>query len=1829
MNGKQLYTQLKLGQINKNQLTDNEKGELYKFMVESNKISSNEVKPEIVKKYNLAETPKNVTPSTYTPSRSPDTNVPINTPTPRGNIVPDIGTKSTNPELELVDVLSNLSSPRSKAQPYVRQPMNDDITLLDRIKSGVSSIGKTTLGSGMSALGTNIERFSNPWELTPDYQKDIQKFTTENTGMKPFIDYNKELEQSRQKRSEQLQKAQELGIPNTLDIMQQSDRLLQSAAEDNQRGKQGLGKGGQIAYDILQGAGQMGADIGIGIATGTGLLPVIGVRSMGSGASEARQAGADINDQVAYGTLSAGIELATEKIVGGLPFAEKLGASGIADNTINKLASGIARSPRLAKALTYIGNMAGEGAEEMISEILSPVAQRLTYDPNADWATIEEVLYSGLMGAGVSGIMGGGVFLQGNPIVETLDTELNTIYQAIDNGTPATEQDLNKTVEFLQGLEQQYPDLQEYLQGHIEKVDRYKEQLGSFTNKPLEQPTTNEIQTVDTLVDDNANVPQNSSNDLTGDITDNTLQESNEDVTEVQEVQDQFADVDNMVDEPIKEIEMPTADYFMEEQEEVQENNNSNVDIEENIEQPTEDFPQGRKRIKSIVGDYGENLKGGGYTGWDVHENTIKSFDSKEKLIEHFNDKDVLADIYFNAYVPPISDGMFPQKQVSREQSEKIADVFNENFNQNIRDFIIERSNGSLDYDIFNDGNQEATAQAITEPTTNETIPNEQIAKEDTNVAQTEDKGIQEDLKTDVVEETTTETEITGPEVEGTVKAEDTPTEFKPTQEQINKLKSMNKKAKIERVMHNNVGELVVYSELKSGKKTAGFIKVNGVGSSNSKLNPDNFIDIENWEGLLAEIEQNTTTETNIENETKEEQIEETKEELKERVEDKQGVKLNQNETKDDVPPQFQGETPVLEGEEGYIQFAPTPITDKFMYDTPELEKQYKENRINKQSKISKFRELASEFKKAATRTYRELDPKDSENAEALKEFIRYPKIKSIAGDEATRILIDITQRENQELSKEEYSRFERFVFLADLMEEIKLGHQLPGLWTEESVKNNHERLKQSLTPNIEKALERRKEYWETVIEDYTKAMGDIGYNVKDRFSKQNYFRHQVLEYVNAKQLSGSGSKVKAKTNRGYNKARQGTEKAINEDYLQAEYEVLSTMLYDKEIALMLKRIDNNYGIKEELKAQAKAESELNNTELTWRDLVPDDYVVWQPIPGKHLFTANTISEKLAEAIIQDTLDTLPKDKNVRQALVLGTDKEQFVIPSRIAKTLDSIYNKSLQDDIVHKILSYPMSLWKSWVLTVNPRQVVKYNLRNITGDIDGLMAAAGVKAFNPMLVGRASKELFNAMRYGKFTKDILEFRDKGGFSDLMYAQELGEIYETKKFKNYNQADTNNLIRKAIKMMPGLNTYTDFTENATNYRESIFRYTSYLYFKEDIKKNGKPTYYGASTRERIDGLKTIEDKAYQLSKDALGSYDEITEVGQILKKYLIPFHSWNEVNMKRYKRVFENTIGDIKQQEEFGKQFMSGLKLAGYTGIHGTRLLGKMAIRVFFASALLIAWNRLARPDDDDELPDDIKNTPHLTLGRDDKGNIIYFSRLGALNDVFDWFGLDQIIPDLKEIINERKTIEEQAMDMAIAPLNKIVNSISPFIKTPIELLSNSSYYPDIRQPSTIRDTNYYIFNSLGLGEEYRRFAGLPTETSYKESWIKALVYKSNPEVNAYYKAIDLKYQFEEKVLNQQSGRMLGGSEKSEALYYYKQALKYDDEKAADKYLKKYYELGGTENGLSKSLTSLNPMYGLVDSRGEKEQFREWLTEDENKILDRAMKYYNELIKQE
>jgi hypothetical protein len=96
-------------------------------------------------------------------------------------------------------------------------------------------------------------------------------------------------------------------------------------------------------------------------------------------------------------------------------------------------------------------------------------------------------------------------------------------------------------------------------------------------------------------------------------------------------------------------------------------------------------------------------------------------------------------------------------------------------------------------------------------------------------------------------------------------------------------------------------------------------------------------------------------------------------------------------------------------------------------------------------------------------------------------------------------------------------------------------------------------------------------------------------------------------------------------------------------------------------------------------------------------------------------------------------------------------------------------------------------------------------------------------------------------------------------------------------------------------------------------------------------------------------------------------------------------------------------------------------------------------------------------------------------------------------------------------------------------------------------------------------------------------------------------------------------------VLGKASG---GGSyaddAKSKALYYFKMALKYGDEKASEKYMAEYYANGGTDRGMSQSLATLEPFYSLNDA--ERGGFYEWLRPKEQESLAKAYKYYDETL---
>jgi hypothetical protein len=198
-----------------------------------------------------------------------------------------------------------------------------------------------------------------------------------------------------------------------------ADYYRQILEDDYRERTEGAGVLGKKAVELAQGAGNMLASAGMGaVATGgitappttaagklidnAGLLS-LSASAAGSGAQEAKAKGATAGQALAYGALVGATEAVTEKLFGGNPLFDK--SSGLANRLISKITKNTKLLNFLASRPVEILN---EGLEEMIAEIMAPVYERLTFNPNADFATLSEIIESAIDGIILSGVMQGG-----------------------------------------------------------------------------------------------------------------------------------------------------------------------------------------------------------------------------------------------------------------------------------------------------------------------------------------------------------------------------------------------------------------------------------------------------------------------------------------------------------------------------------------------------------------------------------------------------------------------------------------------------------------------------------------------------------------------------------------------------------------------------------------------------------------------------------------------------------------------------------------------------------------------------------------------------------------------------------------------------------------------------------------------------------------------------------------------------------------------------------------------------------------------------------------------------------------------------------------------------------------------------------------------------------------------------------------------------------------------------------------------------------------------------------------------------------------------------
>lgn len=209
----------------------------------------------------------------------------------------------------------------------------------------------------------------------------------------------------------------------TQDAQEQSGELARDLAADVSnagagrvaQSKRGASKLGSMALDALASAAQSGADMATNALLGTsGSMLPFAFRAFGGGTQQARNDGATLGQQLAYGGTMAAKEVFTEKMFNIAGLQSKAYGKGSFDDyvekavagAVDKLASTDVGKRLLGGAAQFMTSAAGEGLEELIGDWMEwQLPQIYGKDPDSAKDVAVNSLYDFLVGA-ISGVMG-------------------------------------------------------------------------------------------------------------------------------------------------------------------------------------------------------------------------------------------------------------------------------------------------------------------------------------------------------------------------------------------------------------------------------------------------------------------------------------------------------------------------------------------------------------------------------------------------------------------------------------------------------------------------------------------------------------------------------------------------------------------------------------------------------------------------------------------------------------------------------------------------------------------------------------------------------------------------------------------------------------------------------------------------------------------------------------------------------------------------------------------------------------------------------------------------------------------------------------------------------------------------------------------------------------------------------------------------------------------------------------------------------------------------------------------------------------------------------
>ncbi|MHC4302098.1 MAG: hypothetical protein ACYS7Y_32955, partial [Planctomycetota bacterium] len=455
----------------------------------------------------------------------------------------------------------------------------------------------------------------------------------------------------------------------------------------------------------------------------------------------------------------------------------------------------------------------------------------------------------------------------------------------------------------------------------------------------------------------------------------------------------------------------------------------------------------------------------------------------------------------------------------------------------------------------------------------------------------------------------------------------------------------------------------------------------------------------------------------------------------------------------------------------------------------------------------------------------------------------------------------------------------------------------------------------------------------------------------------------------------------------------------------------------------------------------------------------------------------STISMESANVfdIMQDQFNEQVSEEgkltNEEKAAAFGDGKGNLVaLPSRILKQLEENKAKATPH-WVFSTINKVTSTMKGWLL-LNPVTQVGWGLRNFYGDGEVTLAAIP-SAFKPSNLWKSGKQVWNfyrdpANRDARVDAALME----GAIGSGMTGVELGELEGERQFRQATGKKQGGMLRKAADIGPW---YMRTFRGAHQMRENFWRMAAFNAYLDQIE-SGKLKDFGGS--KKANALKIIkhfgkEAGAAYLSRNTLGDYADTTEAGNIMRRSLIPFYAFIEINTKRWPRIAVN---------------------AAKAG--GLRLAPIVAARL--ASGYLVAqmWNHIMYPamfgDDDwkEDLSDDEANGVGINVGRFADGTLARYKDMGTLAEFFETIGINQLISDLPDYYSGAQEPSGAPGKFAKNMIQKFADSLHPALKAIEEHRTLRSTFPDATGPGRPITRAEAFGNLVGLGKQMDAFMG-------------------------------------------------------------------------------------------------------------------------------------------